>query len=175
MTLLVAGPERPRRKVIGRSESARKRLAFVPKTEQQGGPVYAGDWRKSLLNGPLLRCDYLLSLWVSRGGNCSRSRFVVTKSVQPGRQVVAQNAEDDLGHQLFANRDLAAPGKPELHGGNIIRRFLAALSGCFLPRQTSSVAPLCAYRDAVGSRRRKLWDQTRVVDQGRLLLEFLQQ
>src|SRR5258708_20874986 len=38
------------------------------------------------------------------------------------RQVVAQDAEDDLGYQLLANRDFAAPGKPELHSGNIIRR-----------------------------------------------------
>ena len=34
-----------------------------------------------------------------------------------GRQVVAQNAEHDLRDQLFADRDFAPAGKPELHGG----------------------------------------------------------
>ena len=37
-----------------------------------------------------------------------------------GREIVAQDAEDDLGDQLFADRDFAAACKPELHGGNII-------------------------------------------------------
>ncbi len=36
----------------------------------------------------------------------------------PGRQVVAQYAEHDLSDDLFADRDFAAAGKPELHNGN---------------------------------------------------------
>ena len=35
-------------------------------------------------------------------------------------EIVAQDAEDDLRDQLFADGDFAAAGKPELHGGNII-------------------------------------------------------
>jgi hypothetical protein len=35
-------------------------------------------------------------------------------------EIVAENAEDDLGYQLFADRDFAAACKPELHGRNII-------------------------------------------------------
>jgi hypothetical protein len=32
-----------------------------------------------------------------------------------GSQIVAQNAQNDLSHQLFADADLAVMGKPELH------------------------------------------------------------
>ena len=40
------------------------------------------------------------------------------------REVVAQDAKDDLRDQLFADRDFTAAGKPELHGGNIISGWL---------------------------------------------------
>ena len=42
------------------------------------------------------------------------------------REVVAQNAEHDLRDQLFADRDFAAAGKPELHGANIISGWTLA-------------------------------------------------
>src|ERR1700752_1401964 len=44
-----------------------------------------------------------------------------------GREVVAQNAEHDLRHQLLANRDFASARKPELHGADMIARALALL------------------------------------------------
>jgi sec-independent protein translocase protein TatB len=46
------------------------------------------------------------------------------------REIVAQNAEHNLGHQLFADRNLAPPGKPELHSANILTPIL----GCGLHR-----------------------------------------
>jgi hypothetical protein len=35
-------------------------------------------------------------------------------------QVVAQNAQHNLRHQLFSDRNLTAVGKPELHGATMI-------------------------------------------------------
>src|SRR5271156_3320678 len=38
----------------------------------------------------------------------------------PRRQVVAEDAEDDLRDELFADGDFAAAGKPELHAATIL-------------------------------------------------------
>jgi hypothetical protein len=50
-----------------------------------------------------------------------------------GSQVVAQDAQNDLGHQLFADRNFTSPGEPELHEGTIQRLDeleLTSYAGC---------------------------------------------
>jgi hypothetical protein len=53
-----------------------------------------------------------------------------------GSQIVAQNTQNDLSHQLFADADPAVMGKPELHAADI----LSALhpDGTELPRTRHS-------------------------------------
>jgi hypothetical protein len=51
-----------------------------------------------------------------------------SKAAPTRRQVVTQKAENDLGHQLFADRDFAPTRKPELHGANIIIRAVSCES-----------------------------------------------
>jgi len=57
-----------------------------------------------------------------------RAWFPGRRQAPTRRQVVTQNAENDLGHQLFADRDFAPTLKPELHGANIITRAVSCES-----------------------------------------------
>src|SRR5260221_804747 len=45
----------------------------------------------------------------------------------PGREVVAEDTEDDLRYELFADRNFTAAGKPELHDGLSYRRSRRSL------------------------------------------------
>ena len=55
------------------------------------------------------------------GAHCIRVKakptcqFPCAGQALSGSQVVAQNTQNDLSHELFADADLAVMGKPELH------------------------------------------------------------
>ena len=56
----------------------------------------------------------------------SASEFACTRQALSGRKIVAQDAEDDLRDQLFADRYFAGARKPELHGGNMVEQVLSS-------------------------------------------------
>src|SRR5437899_1265434 len=56
----------------------------------------------------------------------SPRQFACTRQTLSGRKIVAQDAEDDLRDQLFADRYFAGARKPELHGGNMVEQVLSS-------------------------------------------------
>src|ERR1700681_2585831 len=71
-------------------------------------------------------------------------QFSCARQALPWREVVAEDPENNLRYELFADGNFAAAGKPKLHDGLSYRRSLGANHRGHRETRGSTGDPLCS-------------------------------